>query len=202
MTYIKSEDKKEENRMAIETGSGKAWFNEARTKRYFIERSWGSGDKILGSILMNPSRADAIKNDATIELLIDYSRNNKYDGICVVNIIPIIEPNSTKLSDIQVVSEAVKDDEQKEAFIYMLGKCDDVYVGWGGKGNKYFHYLFEGNNSEEIKELKAVFKKSKFFATYLSAKGYPFHPKQRNKNTLKNNSDLIDVTTQIKHMIP
>mgnify|MGYP001940287922 CR=1 FL=1 len=187
--------------MGIETGTGKAWFNESRTKRYFIERNWKSGDKILGSILMNPSRADAIKNDATIELLIDYAINNHYDGMCVVNIIPIIEPDSTKLSDVQVVFEAVKDDEQKEAFMYMLNKCEDVYVGWGGKGNKYFHYLFEGNNSEEIKELKAVFNKSKFFATYLSSKGYPFHPKQRNKNTLKNNSELIDVTTQIKQMI-
>lgn len=53
--------------------------------RYQLERTWGFGDAVT-FVMLNPSTADARKDDPTIRRCLSYARSWGYDGIRVVNL--------------------------------------------------------------------------------------------------------------------
>lgn len=55
--------------------------------RYQLERTWGFGDAVT-FVMLNPSTADARKDDPTIRRCLSYARSWGYDGIRVVNLGP------------------------------------------------------------------------------------------------------------------
>lgn len=50
-----------------------------------LERTWGFGDAVT-FVMLNPSTADARKDDPTIRRCLSYARSWGYDGIRVVNL--------------------------------------------------------------------------------------------------------------------
>ena len=52
--------------------------------RYELRRWWGPGE-IMAFVMLNPSTADAYKDDQTIKRCMFYARREGYDGVVVVN---------------------------------------------------------------------------------------------------------------------
>lgn len=53
--------------------------------RYWLRRRWGDGP-LLGWVMLNPSTADAVDDDATIRRCIGFAKRERFDGIIVRNL--------------------------------------------------------------------------------------------------------------------
>lgn len=62
-----------------------ATFNEARTHRFLLTRSWGEGPPAV-FVMLNPSTADALTLDPTCTRCIQFARREGCGGIRVVNL--------------------------------------------------------------------------------------------------------------------
>lgn len=73
--------------------------------RYILEREWGAEDLTLENgdhrvlwIMLNPSTADALKDDPTLTRCIGYSRAWGYGALSVVNLYALRTPDPTLLN--------------------------------------------------------------------------------------------------------
>ncbi len=60
--------------------------------RYTLRRIWGDREKFVTWVMLNPSTADAEKDDPTIRRCIDYSKTWGYGALTVVNLFPLRTP--------------------------------------------------------------------------------------------------------------
>src|ERR1035438_9465086 len=82
---------------AIET-TGDALFARQRTLRLELRRWWIDRPKRWAAWLMlNPSKADAERDDPTMRRVIHFSQSWGYDGCTVVNLYPFITSDPRKL---------------------------------------------------------------------------------------------------------
>lgn len=185
--------------MNIKKSSGEAWFDSSENprKRYFLEKRWNDEGEILGAIMMNPSVADEIQNDPTVDRLIRYAKAKEYVGINVVNIIPFINSKSKEFDRVDIPE--VQEIQQTEAIKHMFNHANKIYLSWGKIGHRHLPVLLE---SEEIR-LKFMDQTKKFFATGLSPKDFPYHPLQRNPllPSLHEDADLKDITEEVRKWV-
>lgn len=59
--------------------------------RYRLDRWWGLGPRVVW-IMLNPSTADADKDDPTLTRCINFTRDWGYDGCTIVNLYPYRTP--------------------------------------------------------------------------------------------------------------
>lgn len=180
----------------IKKGMGEAWFdnNQNPKKRYFLEKRWCDDGKILGAIMMNPSTADEILNDSTVNRLIEYASKNGYAALYVVNIIPIINSKSKELKKGYIAE--VKENQQIKAFKHMFDNVNDIYLGWGKIGHSHLPTLLE---SKDLRK-KFIDQTKNFFVTAISSKGFPYHPQQRLPllPSLNENTKLEDISEKVR----
>jgi hypothetical protein len=62
-----------------------AMLSDDRLFRYRLTRSWADGDRVC-FVMLNPSTADALTDDATIRRCMQYAWDWSYSGIEVVNL--------------------------------------------------------------------------------------------------------------------
>lgn len=112
---------------------GRSIFSKDRKKRYFLEKRWGSDEKnVLVALMMNPSHADELAGDDTVDQLIRQAKNNDYDALYVLNLSPLKNPQSKNLR------MGDFDDDLNWKFIRAaFSQTDkDIFIGWGMKGQK------------------------------------------------------------------
>ncbi len=110
----------------FEEVAGRAVFNEAGDKRYFLEKRWQEGDRILTIFMQNPNEASHETTDSTVETLKKMAMEADYDGMRIINISAKIK----KATDLE--QEGVN-----EEFIYgALEQAEDVFLAWGLNGQK------------------------------------------------------------------
>lgn len=63
-----------------------ATISECENYRYTLERIWADGGRLVLWVMLNPSTADAMKDDRTIGRCISFSKAWGYDGILVGNL--------------------------------------------------------------------------------------------------------------------
>jgi hypothetical protein len=72
--------------MNAETMTRRAELSECGRYRYTLERAWAQLPRYVLWLMLNPSTADAAKDDATIRRCIGYARAWGYTGILVGNL--------------------------------------------------------------------------------------------------------------------
>lgn len=105
----------------------RAVISECTHYRYTLHRCWDESHYPLVFCMLNPSKADASKDDPTIRRCMGFARSNGYGGIVVINLFAF---RATKPTDIPAdLQEAVgpgNADHIKDVI-----KGHDVVVAWG-----------------------------------------------------------------------
>lgn len=162
------------NGLDMEVGVGQALFDnpDNPTKRYFLEKRWDKGERILGAIMMNPSKAGALEGDNTVDGLIKLAKAKKFSALYVVNIIPYICSSESELPD--EINSIITEPMQLKSMEFVLEESDVILLGWGETGHKYLSDLLK---KEKIKEL---FKQHKHKCKVVGLgykERFPLHPR-------------------------
>ncbi|WP_448333551.1 DUF1643 domain-containing protein [Streptomyces sp. DSM 41534] len=76
-----------------------AVMDQARTYRYLLTRIWDTSVPPMVWVMLNPSTADALADDATIRRCIGFARREECGGIAVVNLFALRSTNPRALRD-------------------------------------------------------------------------------------------------------
>jgi len=99
--------------------------------RFQLWRLWGAGQRI-GWIGLNPSVADASKDDPTIRRMVRFARDWGYDGITVVNLFPLRATDPRQLQE-----HALPEDVRRANLEHILAaaaQCPMLIAAWGVRG--------------------------------------------------------------------
>ena len=109
---------------------GSANISECGQYRYQLGRQWGSGSVVM-FVMLNPSTADAERNDPTIRRCIDYAKRWGYGSLCVGNLFAwrATDPRELRRSDIDPVGQ-----KNDAAVLEMAKRSECVVAAWGDKG--------------------------------------------------------------------
>lgn len=141
-----------------------AIFNRDRTHRYALIIQWDRKLPRLNFIMLNPSTADEVKNDPTVERQYRRARKRGYGTLLVTNIFAL------RSTDPKVLYDAVdpigsRNDHYIRAWAEL---ATDVFVGWGTHGALL-------NRGEEVLQLlKAAGISPRHLG--LTKDGHPRHP--------------------------
>ena len=109
---------------------GSAKISECGQYRYQLGRQWGSG-AVLMFLMLNPSTADAERDDQTIKRCLNYAQRWGYGALCVGNLFAwrATYPRELRRSDIDPVGQ-----ENDAAILEMAKRSECVVAAWGDNG--------------------------------------------------------------------
>lgn len=141
-----------------------AVFSPCRTYRYELARYWQSGSQICNFILLNPSKADAQTDDATVRRCIRYAHDWGYAGLVITNLFAFrsTDPRQLKMCPDPFGPENY---DYLRSAAYAAGV---VVCGWGEHGRLH-------DWGQEILELLQDMG-IRLHALRLTAGGHPHHP--------------------------
>lgn len=104
-----------------------AVISEDGVYRYSLERVWAADKVQLGWVMLNPSTADADKDDATIRKCMKYARAWGFGGIYVVNLFAFRASKPVNLpKDIDEATGPYNVD-----YVYEVLGAMDMVAAWG-----------------------------------------------------------------------
>ena len=136
-----------------------AEFSSCGRYRYKLWRIWDESKPLAMCIGLNPSTANADKNDQTISYLIKMLGILGYGGFYMMNLFAWI---SSKPDDLLTCEDPLGENDKKLKEVEAI--CQDVIVCWGSFKQA----------EKRIKEVLPNYPKAKCFG--FSATGNPFHP--------------------------
>lgn len=95
--------------------------------RYSLVRKWDEGLSKLTIIMLNPSIANTLKNDISINRCLNYCIDNNFGSLEVVNLFAFIETDSKKLK----ASAEYIGEENNNYIEKAVGQAEKVVVAWG-----------------------------------------------------------------------
>jgi len=141
-----------------ETG---AHFSGCRRYRYALWRKWQTTGPMLMLIGLNPSTADAERNDPTIRRCIGFARDWGFDGVWVVN---LFAWRATHPADLKAAAEPVG--PRNDVWLRKIARrCDRIAAAWGNHGR----FL------DRSARVRAMFG-DRLEIIRLTAEGEPAHP--------------------------
>lgn len=147
--------------LKIDTG---AILSPGSQYRYSLWRIWNKNLPLLGAVLLNPSTADAEKDDPTIQRMCYRARQLGYGGLMVVNLFAL------RSSDPQQIYHC--DDpigpENDVYIVQEMKRCGLVICGWGRDGN----YRNRGIYVAELLRAEGIVP----YALNVNGDGTPSHP--------------------------
>jgi hypothetical protein len=115
--------------------------------RYWLHRSWVSGRGWVTFIMINPSTADASKNDPTMHKVIAYAKSMGFNGVIVVNLYAARSPDPETLLELD---DPVGRQWNDEYIKLALSESERVICAWGA------HRLIHRRDYQVLKLIKAV----------------------------------------------
>lgn len=161
------------NLFGFEVENNGAEFSECGKYRYKLWRIWDDELPKAMCIGLNPSTANANKNDATINNLIRILTKLGYGGFYMMNLFAWI---SSKPEDLLTCADALGENESKLKEVEAL--CNDVIVCWGNFKQA----------EKRIKEVLPNYPNAKCFGK--NKNGTPFHPLALMYNGTVNSPEL------------
>lgn len=143
-----------------------ALFSEDRTHRYLLWRIWDDEKPLIAWLMLNPSIANEDKLDPTLRRCKQYSINNNYGGMIILNIFSLVstDPKGLKLLDISshYIEENFKNISNVLTNI-------PIVLGFGANSDKY-HPGFLQN------KIYPLLKDKEVYALKITKNGLPSHP--------------------------
>ncbi len=143
-----------------------AVFSACGLYRYVLTRRLGPGDATATFVMLNPSTADAVRDDPTIRRCIGFARQWRCDKLTVLNLFAF---RATKPTALKRAADPVGP-QNRAWFDRMLGGTSNgkVVCGWG------VHGVFCNQDLAVINWLNEL--QIKPLALGLTREGYPRHP--------------------------
>jgi len=147
-----------------------ALFNEERTHRQRLWRIWDADAPLLIVVGMNPSQADEINNDNTVEQCQRRAQRRGYGGLMMLNMQDVIETDSRKLRQMPAEHRctAANSAELVAALDSAQAEHADILCAWGGLGQRY--------GPIDWFTAEAALRNVTLFCLMVNADGSPHHP--------------------------
>lgn len=158
----------------FENNHSSAEFSQCGKYRYKLWRVWDQSKPKAMCIGLNPSTANASKNDNTINLLIHMLGQLGYGGFYMMNLFAWI---SSKPEDLLTCADPLGENNNKLNEVAQL--CDVVIACWGSFKQA----------EERIKEVRPMFPQAMCFG--VNKNGTPFHPRAMSYKGLINSPKLF-----------
>lgn len=137
-------------------------FSSCRTYRYSLTRIWDDSKPIYLFIGLNPSIADEVENDKTMERITNFVKEWGGGGFYMANLFAYV---ATDPDDMKGASEPIGD--ENDNYIKKLAKSvDKIVLCWGNHG---VHL----NRSAEVKKLLSQYD---LYCLDQNQTGEPKHP--------------------------
>jgi len=148
---------------AMVPGSG-AIFDETGRYRYLLWRCWDqhSSAGAVTFVMLNPSRADAVKNDPTVRRCLGFARCWGYGALQVVNLFAYCATNPCEL-DQATDPVGPLNDEYVE---FASQSAQQLILAWGDRGRI-------GNRDQQV---LILLKALPAFCLGITRRGQPRHP--------------------------
>lgn len=104
----------------------KTIFSLDKKYRYYLKKTWGKGEKNIAFLMYNPSKADSLKSDNTINNATNYAIDRKFDSIVIVNLFSYMDTNKEGFGKRDNNLEAVNDTYILKA----LDECEEFVIAW------------------------------------------------------------------------
>jgi hypothetical protein len=144
---------------------GYAKFDITRKYRYLLRRKWDLSLPQVTFVMLNPSTADADKDDRTLTRCINFAKSWGYGSLEVVNLFAY---RATQRPDLYQAHDPVG--SKNNCYIQLAAKrADSIILAWGG--GKYPKLQ---NRDKEV--LSLIDDKSLYSLGRLTKDGHPRHP--------------------------
>lgn len=128
--------------------------------RYWLWRHWGAGTRRVLFIMLNPSTADASRNDPTVNRCVSFAQSWGFDGLEIVNLYALRTAYPREL-------HAARDPigpANRVIVKWRIERASLIVAAWGSHGAQGSEIMKEWLAGREVHALR------------LSAKGQPWHP--------------------------
>ena len=109
-----------------------AIISQDQKYRYLLTRVWDRQQRQLMVCMLNPSVADANKNDATISRLLVRAKTQNYGGIHVVNLYAYRATDPRNLLKARNSGEDIIGKGNDQIIAETANSCHSCLVAWGG----------------------------------------------------------------------
>lgn len=154
-----------------------ACFSACGKYRYKLWRIWDEGLPLVMCIGLNPSRANAAKNDNTINVLIRVLKKLGYGGFYMMNCFAYI----TSKPELLMLNQ-MSDEWNNNVLTVTASKCIDIIFAWGD-----FKIIREKGRDQDLIKM---FPNAKCFG--FNNSGTPWHPRALSYKGLLNKPELIN----------
>ncbi|MFN6485015.1 MULTISPECIES: DUF1643 domain-containing protein [unclassified Nostoc] len=140
-------------------------FDTTKKYRYLLGRRWDANLPQVTFVMLNPSTADAEKDDRTLTRCINFAKSWGYGSLEVVNLFAY---RATQRADLYITPDPVG--SENNCYIQLATKrADSIIVAWGG--GKYPKIQ---NRNKQV--LNLIYDKSPYSLGRLTKDGHPRHP--------------------------
>ena len=141
-----------------------AVFDKTGQYRYRLDRRWQAEGPTVAFVMLNPSTADARKDDPTLRACIQFAQQWECAALCVVNLFGYRTPHP------QVLAAAADPvgAENDEYVVQAANAAEKVVLGWGNFGGLW------GRDRAVLNLLRSH--ESKIYCLQRNKSGHPRHP--------------------------
>jgi hypothetical protein len=149
--------------MPLAKGTGGAEFDASEVYRYRLWREWDAALPRIVFVMLNPSTADAERNDPTIRRCIGYAERWGFGSLEAVNLFAY---RSTQPHHLKTAADPVGP-ENDRYLLEAVARADQVLLAWGNGG------MLLNRGERVITLLKG---RATLYCLGKTQSGHPLHP--------------------------
>lgn len=153
----------------------RATFSPCKSYRYLLEREWAEGPT-LSVCMLNPSTADAEKNDRTVSKCIARAQANGFGSLIVVNLYAFRSTDPDILWHRWAVCQEIIGPENNFFITQAARRCSRFMIGWGGTMAKAGRATMPHCRDNRVLELIREVHKKPLLCLGVTNFGFPRHP--------------------------